>query len=71
LQAAKVSLAELPACYPEYDMFGDVLPAFGIYARHVHGLTLDNVHMTHTHPDARPANVFIDVNNAGRTLAAE
>jgi hypothetical protein len=43
-------------------MFGDILPAYGIYARHVRGMTLSNVHTTHLRPDARPANVFIDVN---------
>jgi hypothetical protein len=70
-QAAKVSLAEMPLAYPEYDMFGDVLPAYGIYARHVRGLTLDDVHMTPLRPDARPAKVFIDVTDATRTVAVK
>lgn len=61
-RAAKVSLAENITAYPEYDMFGDVMPAYGIYARHVRGMTLKEVRMTHVRPDARPANVFIDVN---------
>jgi glycosyl hydrolase family 28/pectate lyase-like protein len=61
-QAAKVLLAELPSVYPEYDMFGDVLPACGIYARHVRGMILKDVRMTNIRPDARPMKVFIDVN---------
>jgi polygalacturonase len=63
-QAAKISLAEIPSAYPEYDMFGDILPAYGIYARHVRGMMLKDVQIAHVHPDARPLKVFIDVNDA-------
>jgi hypothetical protein len=37
------------------------MPACGIYARHVRGITLDNVRMNLLKPDARPATVFVDV----------
>ena len=43
-EAARRDLPELEDVYPEYFMFG-VLPAYGIYARHVQGLTLSNVRL--------------------------
>ncbi len=46
--------------YPEYRMYGDSLPAYGLYVRHASGITLDNVHFTLRNPDARPALVFED-----------
>ncbi len=56
--AARRNLPELEDQYPEYFMFG-VLPAYGIYARHARGLTLDNVHLELNGADRRPA-VFCD-----------
>src|SRR5262249_56544886 len=47
--------------YPEPDMFGNV-PAFGLYARHVVGLTARDVHFTLDKTDARPAVRLDDVN---------
>ena len=58
---AMIKLPEMEKAYPEYEMFGKVMPAHGIYARHVRGLTLDKIQMTTLNPDARPATVFIDV----------
>lgn len=52
--AARRDLPELEDQYPEYFMFG-VLPAYGIYARHARGLTLDNVHLELAGADRRPA----------------
>lgn len=40
--------------YPEADMFGD-LPCYGLYCRHVNGLTLDCVDFALENPDERPA----------------
>jgi hypothetical protein len=51
---------EMEKAYPENRMFGNSLPAYGLYVRHASGLTLDNVHFTLRHPDARPALVFED-----------
>jgi hypothetical protein len=42
-------------------MFGTVLPAYGLYLRHVRGVTFKNVHMSLAAPDARPEEIFIDV----------
>jgi polygalacturonase len=61
LENAQVQLPEKEAAYPEYSMFGRVMPASGLYLRHVHGVSFKNVETTVTLPDARPAAVFIDV----------
>jgi hypothetical protein len=58
---AKLQLPEKEAAYPEMSMFGKVLPAYGLYLRHVRGVTFKNVRIVTARPDARPAAVFIDV----------
>ena len=58
---AAVQLPENEAAYPECSMFGRVLPAHGLYLRHVAGVTLRDVRTSVARPDARPAHVFIDV----------
>jgi polygalacturonase len=62
-KAAAVQLPEKESAYPEYNMFGKTLPAYGLYARHVRGLTLQNVQLISLKPDARPATIFIDVHD--------
>lgn len=49
--------------YPEVYVYGKVLPASGIYFRHIDGLTLDNVKISTINPDVREPFVFDDVNN--------
>ena len=51
---------ELENVYPDAYMFGD-LPAYGLYCRHVDGLTLDGVDLNVDQQDARPAVVLDDV----------
>jgi hypothetical protein len=46
--------------YPEFSMFGE-LPAWGLYVRHVEGLTLRNITLHLAAADYRPAFVFDDV----------
>jgi polygalacturonase len=58
---AKRALAEKVGTYPEFDMFGKTMPAYGIYARHVRGITLNDVRMSLVKADGRPATVFVDV----------
>ncbi|MFT6004049.1 MAG: polygalacturonase [Bacteroidia bacterium] len=53
---------ELPTAYPEFSMFGE-LPAWGLYLRHVEGITLKNIKMKIENPDYRPAIVLDDVSN--------
>jgi polygalacturonase len=61
LADAQVQLPEKESAYPEYNTFGKVMPAYGIYARHVRGITFKNVRTTVKAPDARPATIFVDV----------
>lgn len=54
---------ELPDLYPESTMFGP-LPAFGLYARHIHDLNLQGISFQVKSGDSRPA-VFCDDVNGG------
>lgn len=51
---------EHPDRYPEHTMFG-VLPAYGLFCRHVRGLRLEGVSTRFLKPDERPALVCHDV----------
>ena len=55
------NIPETPRTYPEPGMFG-VLPSYGMWARHVQGLTVSNVSLGYIVPDTRPAVVLDDVN---------
>jgi len=46
--------------YPEYSMFGE-LPSWGLYVRHVKGLTIKGLNLSTRAKDFRPALVFDDV----------
>lgn len=52
-------IPEVIDSYPEFHMFGE-LPAWGLYMRHVDGITFDNVRMTKREPDYRPVLVAAD-----------
>jgi hypothetical protein len=54
---------ELERDYPEMYIFG-VLPAYGLYARHVDGLRLSDVRLRLQSPDLGPAVVCDDVEGA-------
>ena len=62
-ESAARNVPELEKTYPDAYMFRD-LPAYGLYCRHVEGLTLDRVAFSATQPDARPALVLDDVRRA-------
>ena len=64
--AAGRQLPEKESAYPEIDMFGKTMPAYGIYARHVRGLKLDDVTVAPTKPDARPEKVLIDTGDGDK-----
>ena len=57
---AHAVVPELRDRYPEYHMFG-TLPAYGLYLRHVKGLTFEDVTLDTATPDLRPALVGEDV----------
>jgi polygalacturonase len=51
---------EMEDAYPEPSMFG-VLPAYGLFARHVRGLRVRDVSLSYDAPEARPAIALRDV----------
>jgi glycosyl hydrolase family 28 len=57
------SIAEVPKIAGEYFEIGTP-PAYGLYARNVRGLTLNNVRLELTKPDLRPAVDFDGVSDA-------
>ena len=59
-EQAKRAIAERPESYPESTMFGP-LPAYGLYCRHVEGLTLRDIQLGTRKPDMRHAVVLDDV----------
>jgi polygalacturonase len=54
---------EMENAYPEPSMFG-VLPAYGLYARHVRGLRVRDVSLSFDASEARPAIALRDVSGA-------
>ena len=56
------TLDVLKGWWPEFYLTG-TLPAYGFYARHVRGLTLDNVHIYRKGDDARKPVILDDVRN--------
>jgi len=61
--ARTLLVPEVAGSYPDPHMFGTILPAYGLYARHVDALMLDNVSFS-LHPtttDSRPAISTEDV----------
>jgi hypothetical protein len=57
------NVPEMPREYPEPSNFG-ILPAYGLYARHVRGLTIRNLALTTALEDERPPVVLDDVDTA-------
>ncbi len=57
------TLETLNGWWPEFHLVG-TLPAYGIYARHVDGLLLNDIQINVVGSDARPTIVFDDVLNA-------
>jgi hypothetical protein len=51
----------LDGWWPEYRCFNRILPASGLYARHVHRLGCHNLKLRTIKPDARPVIVMEDV----------
>jgi len=49
--------------YPENRMFGHYLPAYGFYIRHVEGLTMQNINLSLSQPDARSVIRMNDVSD--------
>ena len=61
-RVSDLNVPEVTEKYPESGMFG-TLPAYGLYSRHVEGLTIRNVQTRWQQQDVRPALIFDDVKN--------
>ena len=61
--AEDASRRDLPLFAGEYFMLGP-MPAYGLYARGVRGLTMQNIRLQVTTPDLRPAVIFDRVTDA-------
>ena len=57
---ARESVPEAVDQYPEVKTFGPKIPAYGIWARHVKGLKLNNIKFTLSSNDQRPAFICED-----------
>ncbi len=55
------NVPELPEVYPESSNWG-ILPAYGLFAKHVDNLTLKDIRFSYRVPDGRHVCVFDDVN---------
>ena len=61
LEQANRDYPELGTKYPEPGKFLGPTPSYGLFARHIEGLHLDNVRFSLLKPDARQAKILIDV----------
>ena len=61
---AALKPAEKENAYPEPGMF-ESTPSYGFYIRHVKGIEFNNVQVSFTDEEARPAFFLQDVTNAG------
>jgi len=63
VEQANRNIPEMEKGYPEPGSFG-TLPAYGIYARHMNGLKLEDIDLNLINTDQRPAIMMDDVNSA-------
>ena len=61
--AEHAAVRDVPKIAGEYFQLG-ILPAYGLYARNVKGLTLHNIRFTMASPDYRPVVIFDHVEDA-------
>lgn len=59
--AANIQVPEEITSFPDFFLFGLYLPAYGMYARHVDNLILNNIQFNLENPDERPAILCQDV----------
>ena len=60
----EISVKENETGYPSPHMFGDVLPCYGFYLRHINNIDINDIQINLAQPDARYAIVTDDVSNA-------
>ncbi|MDB5119653.1 MAG: glycoside hydrolase family 28 [Sphingobacteriales bacterium] len=65
---AQIKLPENPTTYPENRMFGYIIPAGGLFVRHVNGLIVQNCSWLTREKDDRPVIILDDVKETSFTL---
>jgi len=63
VEEANKPVPESEKNYPENRMFGNTLPASGLYIRHVKGISFQNVNLEVRNADSRPVIIMDDVKN--------
>ncbi|MEP7253981.1 MAG: glycosyl hydrolase family 28-related protein [Ginsengibacter sp.] len=58
---ANIDLPELGKRYPELNKLKSATPSYGVYARHIKNLELDNVEVQYANEDQRPPIACVDV----------
>ncbi|MEO6548991.1 MAG: glycosyl hydrolase family 28 protein [Ferruginibacter sp.] len=66
---AELTVENLKGRWPEYGGLKGVAPAYGMYIRHVNGISIQNFNVRTNAADARQAIVFVDV-EGGKTSGA-
>ena len=61
-EAVPTEFSEIGERYPELAAFKELVPSYGVYARHVEGLRLENINVRTRQPDARKEIITEDVN---------
>ena len=61
VQEYSEDVTEEPCIYPEVNAYGKILPASGLFFRHIDGLSFKHVNIKLLHKDARPKIVLRDV----------
>jgi polygalacturonase len=65
------TVENLKGRWPEVGGLRKTVPSFGMYLRHVKGVTLRDVYIETVKPDVRPAVVYVDVSGAKASNAPE
>ena len=60
-ELAAIDFPELGKGYPELILLNSAAPSYGVYARHVKNLKLDNINVQYLNEDKRPPIIAIDV----------
>ncbi len=60
LSEKELEVPENETKYPEFTFFGEMLPAYGLYARHIDGLQLDDITFETVEADDREMIVLVD-----------
>lgn len=60
-EAAYSDFHEIGESYPEISYFRKIVPSYGVFARHVKNLQLDNISVKNINPDMRPSMIMRNI----------